>query len=366
MHSNMIASFLASVSLLILSGVHANCGVQFSDERQLALPLEFIDFTTAPLIFSLTPSPIGYTAWQSLDDITIDGSSIISVTGGVLQSNEILPVPSAPGAGLMVKGTLTYEATLLSGSVTSPLGWEGDPFYATSILGMTNNNWTIAFLITNTRVYAMYMYTEGGDYYRYVIPVATRFPQDYATYSVYLTSDFAVSYRINDKEVLRVGSPFEPIAPKFNTGTSLDWVPSTPPTLPTGMRLIFGNYKLEPANTSTQTVCQGTIFSQCKEDLRWAQGTQCKYTPIGDYFGRDPIFEMVTTYIGISAASYTTYGPCVYAGCEAPAVSCPRVKPIRRQYQKPQRRQEIMPVRSSPPSQPNAGGGGCGCGRSPF
>src|SRR5690606_20070684 len=130
--------------------------------------------------------------------------------------------------GLQVSARLRYEGYYVSGPINSPLGFEQDPNYASAVIGFQFQSFTTVFsfifVITNTKVYALLSYNVMviPNTFVYIIPVANRYPEDFATYSITIESQNAFSWRINNHEVLRISPLTQPIDPRFQVaGTGI-------------------------------------------------------------------------------------------------------------------------------------------------
>lgn len=318
------------------------CGVQYEPNNVITTQLEYVNFYTSPLFYDPTGTlnpDYGFTVLSPyLFPVVVNNTiQATSDAEGVIVSNTLYPVPQENG-GLQVKATLNFQADLVSGVVTSPLGFDEDPFYASGVFGMISyasiQAWTMAFLITNTKVYALFQANDGIglNIFRYVIPVGNRTPEDYATYSVTLESNFAVSWRINDREVLRIASPSQAVDPRFDTGLGRTIANAQ---LPPFMQMIVGNFKLTPLvnildpSNIPDTACQRTLFSLCRQSLRNAFGSNCQYAPLTSYTNA-PDFDMLMTIDELSAASYVRVPGCIPdPNCKPEPVRCPRVRPER-------------------------------------
>lgn len=338
----MSVIFILSLFMQSISGqLEKVCGVQYEPNNVVTTQLEYVNFATSPLFYDptgLINPTYGFGLYSPYIFPIVVNNTIAATSDapGVLISNTLYPVPAANG-GLQVKATLNFQSDLVSGTVTSPLGFDQDPFYSTGVFGMTSSGtsttWIMAFLITNTKVYALYETKDpiGLNIFRYVIPVSNRTPEDYLTYSVTLESNFSISWRINDREVLRISPPNQPIDQRFDTGVG----DAVNPVLPSLMRMIVGNYKLSPIvdifdpTNIPLTACQQTLFSLCRQSLRNAFGSNCQYAPLESY-NNPPNFDMLMTLDELSAASYVRVPGCVGdPNCKPEPVRCPRVRPER-------------------------------------
>lgn len=334
------------------------CGLQYEPTLILSTDYEYINFNTSPLFFPSTAA-YGYNTFLTYTDVSVDGNVISTLSEGIIISNMAFSMPTT--GALQATGTFSFDAQLVSGTVTSPLGFDSDPFYAAGLFGLLDASWTFAFLVTNTKVYAMYEYHPlGMPFYRYVIPVANRYPEQVSTYSVTVGADYSVSYRIDGVELLRVAPLGTTIDFRFDTGNG--YPPNPTILVPTSFRLLFGNYFLDDYTGTAQPACQGTLFNQCSQSLQYALGAQCQYAPANSY-GTMPTIYKESIYYQIDVLRYTSQAPCDNpAGCGPKPISCPNVKPVhdRRHHWRPTTATTTMtaptqPMIIKPPS--------CGCGR---
>jgi len=321
------------------------CGVQYEPNNVVSEQLEFVNFYTSPLFYDGNIIPgrqYGFSPLVPFIYATVVNNTLAATTDnqGVLISNAMYGMPLVNG-GVQVKGTFNFEADFISGTVQSPLGFDQDPFYATGVFGMvattTQGTWQMVFLVTNTKIYAMYRFdtTAGANYFRYIIPVANRTPDEFATYSVTLESNLAVSWRINDVEVLRIFPPNQPIDGRFETGVGSPLILTTNFITPTQVQMVFGATRIDPILRPSDPqnfrfACQRTLFNQCSQSLRNAYGSTCQYAIIQNYLPQ-PNFGMFMTFDQLSASNYTIVPGCALDGnCKPKPVTCPQVRPERR------------------------------------
>lgn len=360
-------NLLLSPLLLLLRTVNAEanvCGLQYEPNNVIVQQIDSVNFGTSPLFYSvLNTANYGFAALPPYFFANINGNVLSATTDrpGVIISRHPYGLPTANGA-VQVNSCFSFEAAIDTGTPLSPLGFDQDPYYASGVFGLITLDgpvsWQWLFQVTNTKIYAMYAASDStsGDYYfRYLIPVADRLPDDVNQYSVTVFSDLSVSYRIDGREVLRISPPNTLIDDRFNTAP----LPATfpyPLVIPTTLYLITGAYNLDPIldlenpTNLPRFVCQETLFRQCKQSLRNAYGSACQYASIGDYNNPTLNFTMSMEYQQISGLNYTLAEGCsLPAGCKPTPISCPDVKPERR-------RKPVNPLPTSITTRPTSTG----------
>lgn len=355
------------------------CGVQYEPNNVVTDIMNDVNFDTNPFLYSIlggTSGGPGFSAYLPYIFAQVNGSVISARTDrpGIIISQQGYNLTE--GGAIQVKATFSYRSDLVSGVVTSPLGYDEDPFYSAGFFGLLHLSpeyREMFFTITNNKVYATLAYsTEAnpGSFTRYMIPVADKTVDTVYTYSVTLSSDYSLSFRIDDKEVLRIFPLGRPIDPRFDVGLNSGGNIALDVPNPVYMIIGLTNFELstvEDPNQPPRTVCQRTLFRQCRQNLRNAVGSNCQYSSPLDYNG-NTVFEMQMDFEDISAVTYRIDEGCPTApGCSPAPVTCPRVKPEHRR--KPRNPMPInaptgpalvqqKPAQSpAPPATPNT----CGC-----
>ncbi len=318
------------ISLIYAQAYCFTCPIQYEPNNYVSDLLSFVDFDGSPLLYGPDYIEIP-TAFTAIVNVT----NIDQFVGGVLETDSYIsfalisnaPYASPIDGGLEFSARFQYEGQLINGTIPSPLGFQQDPAYAYVAFGALtpyfSSSWILLFLVTNTKIYALYGY---GWYY--LIPVANKDPADYITYSIVIDSRTSVSWRLDNREVLRISPLTQPIDPRF----LIFGVPSdTPPAPLTELStyLVQGSYR-----NSTLPVCQRALFNQCSQRLRHAFGTECQYaTPVGDVIW---YIQQRSEWTFISVSNYTRLDGCpTPENCSPQAVTCPHVKPARCHRQKP-------------------------------
>lgn len=279
----------------------------------------------------------------------------------------------------IVQAVLTFSSQLLQGEVTSPLGFNQDPMYGAGFFGVVEEGgpWTFAFLLTNTRVYAMIRFqpttpptvTNNVRIFTYLVPVACRRPKDINQYRLILRPGLqTVWFQRDSKDLLRICHPGRPpLSPAFLVAEG----GSTPQNgFPFAVRTSLG-LMVQPRGWP-HGVCQKAIFNQETDNIYTFNGCGCEYAPWQDpteyliglklrYFE----LQVLQTFCGKECP-----GPCC-AGCDYDSNPCniPRREssssdsssdhPCRRQSSSSS--DDCNPVRT--PSQRRLGNNGCACNR---
>lgn len=327
-----------------IEGNGGTCGVQYEPNNVLTEILNEVNFDTNPFFYDVLGGYNGGPGFSALVPnifAQVSGSTISTTSDrpGIIVSSTGYNL-GANGA-IQVKATFSFHSELVSGVVSSPLGFDEDPFYSAGIFGLYRfppDLREMYFVVTNNKVYAYISYPGIADpsvVARYLIPVADKTPDTIYTYSVTLSSDYSVSFRINDKEVLRIFPFGRAIDPRFDAGINSGLAADPSQTVPNPVYMIFGLTKLELStvtnpNQVPRTACQRTLFNQCRQNLRNAFGSNCQYaSPL--VYNDNAIFEMEMEFEEISAVNYTIAAGCpTEPGCSPKPVTCPRVKPERR------------------------------------
>ncbi len=308
------------------------CPIQYEPNNYISDLLNFVDFDGSPLLYGddYSDIPTAFNYWAIANNSIGFIGNVLETTTQLpfaLISNTAYPIPAAEGSGLVISARFRYEGSLISENITSPLGYDQDPGYACAILGAQLPGpalfWAY-FWVTNTKVYAIYGYLSY-----YVIPVANRDPSDYATYSIVFESRTTTSWRIDNREVLRIGPRDQPIDPRLLVSGD----PSAPVVItpPGSVYVLFGNFEY---GSSLTNVCQRALFNQCSQRLRNAVGTNCQYAPTMQSF--DWNFSQISEWAFLSIANYTRLDECPAPdNCQVRGVTCPQVKPARCQNRRP-------------------------------
>lgn len=373
----LIISLLSTSVLAEVEGHGGTCGVQYEPNNVMTTVLNEVNFDTNPFLYSIFggfDAGAGFSAVIPFIFAEVNGS-VISTTSdrpAIIVSEQGYDL--VDGGAIQVKARFSFRSDLVSGVVNSPLGYNEDPFYSAGIFGLARQDpdrREMYFVITNNKVYAYLSYTNSNNLSaRYLIPVADKTVDTVYTYSVTLSSDYALSFRIDDKEVLRIFPLGRPIDPRFDIGINSGQAADPNLVVPNPVNMIFGLTKLEFTNVQDpdvvpRTACQRTLFKQCRQNLRNAFGSNCQYADPSVYSSGNPIFAMEMDFEEISGVSYMIDGGCpVIPGCAPKPVTCPQVKPERRR--KPRNPFPITstvtaqpkPVQTQPAPRPAA----CGCG----
>lgn len=245
----------------------------------------YINFSSNP--FVQDPNyPLGFTQLPGYNGAIVAGNqfSSTSQSPGLFVSNQSYVVPGL-GSEMEVKGTMAFQAELISGSILSPAGFDQDPLYGVAQLGVLDpsTGWLFALMETNTRIYGLYSrlplaVTPINDYvaFAYLVPIAVREPHSSNQLSIVLNrSHFSVSYRVEGIErmyVERVGRPLDERFLLDDNGGIIQCM-----GFPESVYMIFGTGML-PTTGNPYTACQArNVFDQCINTLYDADDVQCDY-----------------------------------------------------------------------------------------
>lgn len=205
-----------------------------------------------------------------------------------IQSNEVYGMYGGCRE-FIVEAVLTFSSQLVQGEVTSPMGFNQDPMYGAGFFGVVEDTgpWTFAFLLTNTRVYAMIRFqpttppspTNNARIFTYLVPVACRKPKDINQYRLVLRpGQQTVWFQRDSKNLLHVCHPGRPpLSPAFLVAEG----GSTPQNgFPLAVRVALG-LMVQPRGWP-HGVCQHAIFNQETESVYTFAGCGCEYAPWQD------------------------------------------------------------------------------------
>lgn len=201
------------------------------------------------------------------------------------KSNKLFTIPEGCGESLQVSAILTTKIIInTTGSITSPLGLDQDPYYGYGLLGFSDlSGWSFQFWITNTKVYAYYArapltQTIGNFYtsFAYLVPVADREVDSYDEYQVSLSKDSrSVSYRMNGFELLKIDKVGTRIDDKFLIADYGGYFDNE--AFPEEVYAVTNTSRDITIGPVPHAACQRTLYYHCLDNIRNAKRTECQY-----------------------------------------------------------------------------------------
>jgi len=264
------------------------------------------------LYANFTPAvPLLSTQWN------ISGASLNStIEAGVLQGSNVAPLIlrtdihycTSADFVLQMNARIQYDAIMGAGSTINSLyGWNEDPMYGCAWTGaMNEDGWRFQFLITKTKVYALYAHypafnksakaAEGVEQvedlparlFAYIVPIFKTGPTEEGLphdYSVNMKAgEYDVSWRIDNVEKLIIRNVGQTISSKFLVWSDSNTFVYQPVDFPQLMRMEIGVGSMMSIGPIGQpnTVCQRAVWDMCTQNLFTAPRCFCRYGSIQD------------------------------------------------------------------------------------
>lgn len=234
-----------------------------------ALPLAALGHCDAQYGFELT---------TALTWVTNPVATVVSSPS--YYTDEVFAVPVECGSSLQAQATFAASSGLLVNS---------DPQYMFAFFGIGSfDGWDFQLWVTDTKLYAYYARGPVAqtplDHYvafAYLIPLADLGASEFNDYAIVLdAASRAVSYRLNDYELLRIRHPGAAnVDSKFLISDLGGYNESEGFPAEVFLVLGLGSQNRLLFTGAPHTACQGTIFDDCLDKLGNAQRTECVYVP---------------------------------------------------------------------------------------
>lgn len=244
-----------------------------------------------------TAYPLSDSQWEfvagGVNALTIGTGLIEGSTQDPVILRTDIPYCSSQDFVLQMNARIQYSAVLAEGStVGSLLGWTEDPFYGCAWTGaMNEQGWRFQFLITSTKVYALYARYEDfaglktaealpPRRFAYIIPIQTITATDINDYSVNMKAgEYDVSWRINNVEKLIIRNVGQTISKKFLVWSDESTFVYQPVAFPDALYMEIGVGSMGNIGPIglPNTVCQRAVWDMCTQNLFNAPRCFCRY-----------------------------------------------------------------------------------------
>ncbi len=300
----------------------------------------FVNFGTAPLdmdtdITPEDPTDEGLYAWYNgfIGGVVSTEGLISSYTDepGMIISKDIWDVPN--NGEIQASAIFGFISQIDTGTITSPLGINEDPFYGCGFFGVVDveDGWQFAIILTNNKVYAWYAHVStpvsvaaNFKLFSFLVPIGNRMPTDAPRkFSIVLNADrYSASYRIEGEEKLIVLNLGKPLDPRFLVSCGLGF--NEGPAFPRHLQLVIGNVPLVDLVPGTpNTACQRSLFNECNQSPYNAYLTFCQYALIQNPETYN--IQMNSTYTEWSLSYWGLAEDChvINKPCQTPDLCCP-------------------------------------------
>lgn len=279
----------------------------------------------------LTPSN-GSNGWQLVNQASPQfkeaGQFIVSLPA-MYKSNQLFEVPKGCGELLQVSTQASFHDEVVIGQVSSPLGFDQDPYYGYGAIGFNDySGFAFEIWFTNTKVYALYSRLSttqsATNYYAsftYLVPIGDKTPGSADVYEVVLEgARRSVSYRMNEFEMLRIEQVGKGLDDKFMIADyggywELDGFPDI-------VYAIAGTGAAISMTGAPHPACQRTLYNACIDSPKNAKNSHCQYAPRP----LENTFDYIMNITGIFDEIYVTAGTkietCPEWTCQKPATFC--------------------------------------------
>lgn len=257
-------------------------------------PIDYIDFLGAPIVMG--DGAFEYNWYETFTGLQLTTEGLFTGTTAspiMIISNEVLPVPLTGEIQGAVR--FSYSSELTSGTITSPLGTDEDPFYGCAFWGLVDvtDGWQFALISTKRKVYAWYArtqtlltVTENWKIFSFLIPIANRpaneAPGTSPLFSIVLNAaKKTASWRVDGEERLLINPTGRLIDPRFlvNCASGI----REGEVFPRNLQILAGALSLGSiASGQPHGACQRTLFNECTQSPFNAFQTFCQYAAIQD------------------------------------------------------------------------------------
>jgi hypothetical protein len=234
---------------------------------------------------------IGYdnNTWTITNEGYTDGFFQI-FSGSPIFMNRVSPLLLEGQEVTYISAQLEYTMFDDPEEITSPLGAEGDPFYAAAFFTVYDDVDTgleYGFALTNTTVYAIYSrsnvtQTPENNYraFSYLVPIQTVRPNSIYTF-ILNKADGSVSWMIDGTIRMVIPISGKLIDERFMINDQGGLYQHA--AFPDAVYISIGGNRIYTG--IPHTACQDAIFQYCdrSQNIFHADNVQCVYEPIQDY-----------------------------------------------------------------------------------